>query len=163
MGVVDFFKRVKPLFILFLVSFIAAISISFAKDFTGLKFPDLFMGFLLLFLSYFKIIDVTKFQSGFIKYDLLTQKIPIYGTIYPFLELILAILFFSGLYPIFTYIFTILIFLEGMISVFIALKNKLDLRCACLSTVFNIPLTYVTLVEDLFMLVMCLFMLKDVM
>ena len=53
-----------------------------------------------------------------------------------------------------TNIITLVLMLVGAAGVLNALLNKQAIRCACLGTALNLPMTKVTLVEDLTMAVM---------
>jgi hypothetical protein len=154
MKIYFFLRLYKPLLILVFLALFAASFILIRNGYSLNDFFHYWMAELLLFFSFFKLVDISRFRDGFLKYDLLAKKISIYAYIYPFLELFLSLLYFSFLFKKFTYFLTFIIFLENFVSVVFALKNKLNLQCACLGTIFNVPLTYVTLIEDLFMLLM---------
>ena len=47
-------------------------------------------GFFLVF-SFFKIIDLKTFQKSFSRYDWITKRWPVFGFIYPFLEMLLGL------------------------------------------------------------------------
>jgi hypothetical protein len=46
-----------------------------------------------------------------------------------------------------------------MIGVSRSVIQKTNIQCACLGTVFNLPMSYVTIIENGIMLIMALFML----
>ena len=46
----------------------------------------------------------------------------------------------------------------SLIGVIKSVVQKSEIECACLGTVFNLPMSYVTIIEDGIMLVMALFM-----
>ena len=55
---------------------------------------------------------------------------------------------------------TLVVMSIGVVSVIYAVYiKKLDLRCACLGTKLNLPLTTLTLTEDLLMAIMAVIML----
>lgn len=107
-------------------------------------------GFFLVF-SGFKFLDLPGFADGYASYDLLARRWHAYGYIYPFLELSLGILFLTGSMPIFTQITTIIIMGFSSIGVIISLLKKQEFHCACLGTVLKVPLSSITLIEDLSM------------
>jgi hypothetical protein len=47
----------------------------------------------------------------------------------------------------------------GAIGVIRAVRQKQAIQCACLGTVFQLPMTRVTIIEDLLMVIMSLFFL----
>jgi hypothetical protein len=54
---------------------------------------------------------------------------------------------------------TLILMLVGAVGVLKALLNKRAIRCACLGTALNLPMTTITLVEDLGMAAMAAIML----
>jgi hypothetical protein len=54
---------------------------------------------------------------------------------------------------------TILILGAGAVGVILALRKGLNVRCACMGTVLNVPLSTVTLTEDLGMVAMSVLLL----
>lgn len=61
--------------------------------------------------------------------------------------------------PIVTNSVTLVLMLAGATGVLKALLDKRSIRCACLGTALNLPMTKVTLVEDLTMAAMAAVML----
>lgn len=110
-------------------------------------------GFFLVF-SAFKLLDLPGFAEGYATYDLLARRWHAYGYIYPFLELGLGILYLTQWFPITTYLATIIIMGFSSIGVINSLLKKQKFQCACLGTVLKVPLSNVTLIEDLTMVVM---------
>jgi hypothetical protein len=87
------------------------------------------------------------------------KKFRAYAYLYPFIELGLGLAYLSFSHPVATYIITILVMGVGTIGVIRALKRGLDVRCACMGTVLDVPLSTVTLSEDIAMGVMACLML----
>jgi hypothetical protein len=54
---------------------------------------------------------------------------------------------------------TLIVMLFSSIGVILAVTNKQKIRCACLGTGFNLPMTTVTIIEDLLMAAMAALML----
>ena len=81
-----------------------------------------------------------------------------WGFIYPFIELILGILFLTGFGIKSTTIATFIIMGVSSIGVIKSLLQNKTFQCACLGTVIKIPLSKVTLFEDMLMVVMSLCM-----
>jgi hypothetical protein len=52
-----------------------------------------------------------------------------------------------------------MLMLVSAVGIGMELAKKKEIQCACLGLVFNIPMTYVTLAEDLLMALMALLML----
>lgn len=115
-------------------------------------------GFFIVF-SFFKLLDLSGFVSAFRTYDIPAKAFPLWAWIYPFVEAVLGIAYLLALVPIATNIVTLVLMLVGAVGVFKALRDKKRIRCACLGTALNLPMTKVTLVEDLTMAAMAAAML----
>lgn len=115
-------------------------------------------GFFLVF-SLFKMLDLRGFADAYRTYDLLAQAVPPWGWMYPFAELALGIAYLLGWRLGLTNVLTLILMLVGAIGVFRSLQQRRSIRCACLGTVLNLPMTTVTLVEDLGMAAMAAVML----
>ena len=107
-------------------------------------------GFFLVF-SAFKLLDIRGFADGYATYDLLAKRWHTYGYIYPFLELSLGILYLTQWLPTATQFATIIIMGFSSIGVINSLLKKQKFQCACLGTILKVPLSSITLVEDLAM------------
>jgi len=150
-------KRYLPLLILFGQSAIAALSLSLHADFWHL-FMRNFMGLLFFQFSFLKLINLKQFSEGFRKYDFIAKKVQKYSIIYPFIELSLGVLFLAGFFMKPISFAAIALSVIGIISVLIAIKNKLDVKCVCMGTVLDVPLSTVTLVENLVMGLMAFYL-----
>lgn len=115
-------------------------------------------GFFLCF-SFFKLLDVRGFASSYRMYDPIARRVPQWGTIYPFVELILGVFYVTGLYPIATAWITVVVMGISAIGPIQSVLNKQKIQCACLGAVFNLPMSTVTIVEDLLMVAMAAAML----
>lgn len=125
----------------------------------GLTVMRTFMGLFLVVFSMFKLFDLKGFAAGFAKYDLAAKAFAPYGYLYPFLELGfgLALLANWQMMAVNGALAGLMFF--GSVGVFLALKKGLNLKCACLGSTLNVPLSTVAVVEDLGMGVMALAMM----
>lgn len=155
-------KDYWPLIVLIILSFSGAFALKLNYQSSWQETLHLFMGVFFLIFSMLKIFDLKQFASGFAMYDLIAKKSKVYGYIYPFLELTLAMLYLSESFLKEAYIFTIVLMLFSAIGVFIAIRNDVDINCPCMGNVLKVPLSTVTLTEDLGMGVMALVMLLNV-
>jgi hypothetical protein len=114
----------------------------------------LFRGSTLVALAYFKLLDLKKFAVGFSTYDPIAQKIPAYGLVYPFLELATGAFFLFGIFTTTTSWVVIAFLGITTIGVMRALVQKRPFQCACLGTIFNLPLTKITIIENSLMISM---------
>jgi hypothetical protein len=112
-----------------------------------------------------KMLDWKGFVTAFSQYDLIAKRVKFYGVIYPGIEFGLGILFLIGYYstnaviPVVAWI-TIFIMGIGAIGVGKNLLSKDKVRCACLGTKINVPLTKVTFLEDILMVVMAIMLIS---
>ena len=154
------FTTYKPLLLIFL--FIAAttaiVSIDNGKIDVMLWMRYFMAGFFIVF-SFFKFLNLTGFAESYAMYDILAKRVKIYGLIYPFIELILGAAYLTGFEPTITYIATICIMGFSSIGVIQSVLDKKKIRCACLGAVFNLPMSMVTIIENLIMVLMALIML----
>lgn len=115
-------------------------------------------GFFLVF-SAFKFLDIRGFAEGYATYDLLARRWYRYGFVYPFLELGLGVLYLGAWLPVITPLLTIIIMGFSSLGVINSLLKKQKLHCACLGTILKVPLSSITLIEDLTMVVLAILVL----
>jgi len=119
----------------------------------------IFMSSFFLIFGFFKVINLQGFAKAYAMYDLIAKQYLWYGYIYPFFELGLGIAYLFNWYPVMTNIATFFFMVISAAGVFNELRQKRHIVCGCLGTVFKLPMTYVTLTEDLLMAIMALAML----
>ena len=119
---------------------------------------DFMAGFFLVF-SFFKLLDLRGFVDAYQSYDIIAKPFRAWGFAYPFFELALGVAYVTRFELFATNIATLALMLVGSIGVLRALLRKHVIRCACLGTALNLPMTTVTLVEDLGMAAMAAAML----
>lgn len=120
----------------------------------------LFMGTFFLVFSMFKIIDLKGFAISYTGYDVVAKRFMKYAYAYPFIELALALGYFLNIPN--TQWVTLIFMVIGSIGVFKELMRGSKIKCACLGTYIKLPLTTVSLVEDVTMGVMALLMILRV-
>ena len=150
----------KPLLII--AAFIAGVSaiVSIQEgQFHSTTFMNSFMAGFFLVFSFFKLLDIKGFASSYAMYDLLAMRVPSYGFIYPFIELILGISYLINYNLIITNAATIIVMGFSSLGVIKSVVDKKKIRCACLGAVFNLPMSTVTIIEDLLMVAMAAAML----
>lgn len=155
-----------PLFLI--AGFITVVSFatSFYGDIYAFEYFELktflhnFMtGFFLVF-SFFKLLNVKAFAESFQMYDLLAAKLPVYGKIYPFIELGLGILCLIHFQLNYVYLADIIIMGFGALGVIQSVVDKRKIKCACLGTVFNLPMSTVTIIENSLMVLIGIILLN---
>ena len=75
------------------------------------------MGCIFILFGFLKIINLEKFVEIFTKYDIVSQKIPQYAYIYPFIEIILGIFYLRKYKLTETNIITLALMIISIISV----------------------------------------------
>lgn len=81
-------KLYRPLLVILVLSVISACAVNITS---ANSYMNLLMGFFLLFLSALKLFNIEGFTTTFKRYDLLAKHIPFYGTVYPFIELVMSL------------------------------------------------------------------------
>ncbi len=127
--------------------------------FDGWRWMEHFMAGFFLVFSFFKLLRLRAFAEGYRMYDAVAGSWPAWGFIYPFVELLLGVAFLTGFQPLLTNGVTLLVMGVSTIGVVRRLRAKQPVQCACLGTVIQLPLSTVTLAEDLLMVAMSAAML----
>ena len=156
----NWFVTYKPLLLVFFYILLVTLAVEFISgEFVLHRFmPNFMAGFFLVF-SFFKMLDLAGFASSYAMYDLLAKRIYNYGFVYPFIELGLGIAYLINFKPALINVITLVVMLFSSIGVILAVLNKQKIKCACLGTGFNLPMTTVTIIEDLLMVAMAAWML----
>ena len=105
--------------------------------------------------------DLKGFPESFAMYDPLAKALPFYGWLYPFLELVLGLMFLMRFEVQTALIFTIIVLGITTIGVTRTLLDKKSIRCACLGTALKLPMTEATFIENAIMIVMATIMLTN--
>lgn len=144
-----------PLISLVVVSALAAFAIAAGSGRVSMtSVMHSYMGVFLVFFALLKIFDLQGFMNGFAMYDLIAKRSSAWGYIYPFVELTLGLAYLAFVWPTATYIATIIVFTFGALGVVLALRRGLDIACPCMGNVLSVPLSTVTLTEDVLMITM---------
>lgn len=147
------------LLVLFYLVGVTAAMEAAAGHFDPMRAMGRFMGGFFLVFSFFKLLDVRAFADAYGGYDVVAARWPAYGLLYPFIELGLGVAYLTNAAPLATNAVTLLVMGVSAIGVVKALAAGRKIRCACLGTVFNLPMSKVTLIEDGLMIVMAAAML----
>lgn len=119
----------------------------------------IFMGAFFFAFSLFKLLNLRGFAKAYASYDLVAKRSKVYAYAYPFLELTLGVFYLVNAFPFSTNVVTFLVTAIGSVGVLQSLRRGEKIQCACLGTFFDIPMSTVTLFEDLLMTAMALAML----
>lgn len=150
----------KPLLLIFgyitVVSFLPAFSNQIINWSTWMN--NFMAGFFLTF-SFFKLLNLKGFAEGYATYDLLAKNWREYGFIYPFIELLFGVFLLMGVNHQWLYALILLVMGFSALGVINSLRKKQTIECACLGTIFRLPLGSVTIFEDFLMVTMAILML----
>ena len=152
-----------PVIAIFSVSALLSLAFQFivSEDFISIRTLVLFIAFSMTLLAVQKLKDLYSFTNSFITYDLLAMRWLRYGYIYPFLEAYAGIGMVAQLPAIAVAPFSLFIGTVGAISVFKAVYvDKRELKCACVGGDSNVPLGFVSLSENIFMIAGAFLMLS---
>jgi hypothetical protein len=140
------------------IALLTMITIVIKQDYSVMSGMMYMMAYFFLVFGVFKLTNLQGFADAYTTYDLLAQKTRTYALSYPFLEIALGVLYFFSFGGVYRDLFTFVLMSIGTIGVWKALQQKDEIPCACLGTVFSVPMTKVTLFENLFMALMALYM-----
>ncbi len=156
-------KSYRPIIAVLVSTFLMAAALAMAMGVLFSVQPLLwFVAFSMCVLAIKKLENLDGFSNGFLGYDLLARKWVPYAYIYPFIEL------FSGLtmlshHPLAMAIGGVLAMVIGAIGAVSVIKavylDKRELSCACVGGNSKVPLGFVSLLENVAMLIMGGYML----
>lgn len=145
----SFWQTYQPLLLVvgYLLGIVAVVEIT-AGSWDMMRAMGHFMGGFFLAFSFFKLLDLRGFVDSYQTYDVLARQVRGYGYAYPFIELGLGVAYLLGIAPVVVNWVTLIVMLIGIVGVSQALWQKRQIQCACLGTVFNLPMSKVTFIED---------------
>jgi copper chaperone CopZ len=151
----------KPILLIF--AYITSITLLvewMEGDFIWMRWMNHFMAGFFLVFSFFKLLNLKGFSESYSMYDVVAKKWNGWGYIYAFIELALGLAFLTGFNPLLTNIVTFVVMAVSIIGVLQSVANKRKIKCACLGAVFNLPMSTITIIEDLLMIGMSGIMLS---
>ena len=129
------------------------------EDFSALLWMRHFMAGFFVVFSFFKLLSLEGFADSYSRYDIIAGKWKNWAYLYPFVELTLGILYLTNIAPFYTNLATVIILGVSSVGVIKSNLNNRKIKCACLGDVFNLPMSTVTIIEDLTMVAMAVIML----
>ncbi len=155
------FTTYRPL--LTVVGFILLVTLlaqyPYPAGFDGSLWMRHFMAGFFITFSFFKLLNVSGFAESYRMYDEIAKRVPAWGNIYPFVELGLGLAYLTNIAPVWTNVATIVVLGVSAVGVIRSVLDKRAIKCACLGDVFNLPMSTVTIVEDVTMVAMAAWML----
>ena len=151
----------RPVIAIFVTALLIGLAVSWVANGTLLaaRMPEYAVATAMVLLGLQKLQDVESFSSMFLNYDLLAQRYVPYSYVYPYAETLAGVLMLAGALiwlaaPLALFVGTV-----GAVSVFKAVYiDKRELKCACVGGSSNVPLGFVSLTENIVMILMGLWM-----
>ena len=151
----SWFDIYKPILLIFgYITLITVLIQAGKRNIDFMEWMRHFMAGFFLIFSFFKLLDLKGFAESYAMYDVVAKRIPVWGYVYPFVELALGLAFCINFQPYLTNIATLIIMSVSIIGVLQSVLNKKTIQCACLGAVFNLPMSTVTIIEDALMIAM---------
>lgn len=154
-------KQLFPLFLIFGYITFASILLN-SKPWDVSAFMLDFMGLFYIVFSFFKLLDLKGFSKSFRMYDPLSKTLPIYAWVYPFIEVVIGLLFLMRIEIPIALILTLVILGITTVGVAKVLLDKKSIQCACLGTALKLPMTKATFIENSIMIIMAIIMLVKI-
>ncbi len=145
----------KPILLIFGYLLGITLSVEYINDaFSLMRWMNNFMAGFFLTFSFFKLLNLKGFAESYSMYDIVAKRWSNWGYVYAFSELALGIAFLIGFNPIITNAAALVLMSISLIGVLQSVMNKMKIKCACLGDVFNLPMSTLTIIEDVLMIVM---------
>jgi glutaredoxin len=154
----------RPVLVLFALTALSAAAAAYAVSGELLAWRTLqwFIALAMVVLAMLKLQDVEKFSAMFLNYDLLARRWVPYSYIYPYAEAFAGVLMLAGALTWLSVPVAFFIGTVGAVSVVKAVYiDKRELKCACVGGSSNVPLGFISLTENLFMMGMALWMAAE--
>ena len=152
----------QPVIAIFGVSFLMALAVGWAVLGTidVVRTVEWFVAIAMCFLGVQKLQNIETFSTMFLNYDLLARRWVRYGYVYPFAEAGAGVLMIAGALTWLAAPVALVIGGIGAVSVFKAVYiDKRALKCACVGGGSTVPLGFVSLTENVMMVLMAVWML----
>lgn len=153
-------KQLFPLALVFvyLLGTVAIVALT-AQEVTISLLMSTYMGGFFLIFSFFKFLNLEGFVTAFQSYDPIAQRWRPYGYLYASLELVFGIGYLISPRTLLLNLTVLVVLAISSWGVVRAVRSKSTIQCACLGTIFDLPMTWVTIVENASMLSMAALLL----
>ncbi len=151
-------RQLFPLFLIFGYITMASVLMNIRPWSMSSAMLD-FMGLFYIVFSFFKFLDLKGFPGSFRMYDPLAKVVPIYAWVYPFIEVVLGLMFLTRFEISIALVATLIVLGITTIGVTRILMQKKSIQCACLGTALKLPMTKATFIENSIMILMAIAML----
>ena len=153
-------KTYKPVLLIFFYLFLLTVALPLSiNQFSIMESMRLFMAGFFLVFSFFKFLDLRAFSESYRMYDIVAAKFEKWGYVYVFIELGLGVFFLFNFFPLWSNLLALIVMTVSIVGVLKSVLQNQKIQCACLGTVFNLPMSSITIIEDSLMIVMSFSML----
>ncbi|MCH7228262.1 glutaredoxin family protein [Haloferula sp. A504] len=157
----------RPVVAVFATTFLMAVTATYAIHggagfgaHAWIRLVELFIAFSMCVLAILKLRDLSSFTTQFLGYDLLSRRFVPYAYLYPFVEIGAGILMIGRLWTWVAAPGALFIGLVGGVSVFKAVYiDNRELKCACVGGNSSVPLGFISLTENVMMVLMAAWMM----
>lgn len=151
----------RPVAVVFAMTALMALAASLAAFGTPwtVRAGEWFVAFSMCVLALLKLQNVERFSSMFLNYDLLAKRWVPYSYAYPYAEGLAGVLMAAGVLTWLSVPVALVIGTIGAVSVIKAVYvDRRELKCACVGGDSNVPLGFLSLTENVMMVVMAVWM-----
>lgn len=156
-------KEYWPLIVVVLLSLVMSLAVHHDNVNPLSQWMGSSMGFFLCLLSMFKLFDIQGFADGFQMYDIIGKHFRLYAMLYPFMELALGLSYLAHALPLATNLITLIVMSISALGVIKSIQAGMNIRCACLGTVLKVPLSTVSVIENVGMGLMAAYNITAIM
>ncbi|MEI5686237.1 glutaredoxin [Sphingomonas kyungheensis] len=151
----------RPVAVVFAMTALMALAASQAAfgALLTLRAGEWFIAFSMCVLALLKLQNVERFATMFLNYDLLARRWVPYSYVYPYAEGLAGVLMAAGVLTWLSVPIALVIGTIGAVSVIKAVYiDRRELKCACVGGDSSVPLGFLSLTENVMMVVMALWM-----
>lgn len=160
MNFMEKLKTYKPLIIIISLIIVFVIARQIVGGYSFITMMHDFMGVTFIVFGGIKLFRWQGFVEAYMMYDVVAKHSKVYAYLYPLFEVGLGYLLFMQLYTVQACVATLVLTGLSTIGVVKQLRKKNPFPCACLGVVFVLPMTWVTLFENCFMMVMAVVLMS---
>lgn len=135
------------------------IGLSLLIGFSWLSVMEYWMGGYFVAFGVQQALSLKKSAAMFQQYDPLAKRVKAYAYALPFIQIALGLAYFFMVWWAVVGLVSLAVLLTNVIGVDNVLKRKQVVRCGCLGEGMNVPVSHVTLWENLIMIGMVVMML----
>jgi hypothetical protein len=151
-------QRVKPYTLLVIAIIVVFLFAGIATVLEGYLEPHVFMqyfmaGYFLVF-GIMQTISLKKSAKMLQQYDTIAKQVPLYGYLYPPLQIVIGVAYLLWVSPIIVNAVAAVFIFFTLIGVIDVLEQKKVVRCGCLGESMKVSVGWVTLVENGIMFIM---------